>query len=46
MEALMIKLHQTGPGSGFNDDEGRRVHTKQWDPLLIELRKKLSGTGT
>ena len=41
MEALMIKLHQTGPGSGFNEDEGRRVRTKQWDPLLIQLRKKL-----
>ena len=52
MEALMIKLHQTGPGSGFNEDEGRRVRTKQWDPLLIQLRKKLNlnaqemGTGT
>ena len=42
MEALMIKLHQTGPGSGFNEDEGRRVRTKQWDPLLIHLRKKLN----
>ena len=41
MESLMIKLHRTGPGSGFNEDEGRRVRTKQWDPLLIQLRKKL-----
>ena len=41
MESLMIKLHQTGPGSGFNEDEGRRVRTKQWDPLLIHLRQKL-----
>ena len=41
MEALMIKLHQTGPGSGFNEDEGRRVRTRQWDPLLIQLRKQL-----
>ena len=40
MESLMIKLHQTGPGSGFNEDEGRRVRTKQWDPLLIRLRNK------
>ena len=40
MELLMIKLHQTGPGTGFNEDEGRRVRTKQWDPLLIQLRKK------
>ena len=29
MESLMIKLHRTGPGSGFNEDEGRRVRTKQ-----------------
>ena len=41
MEALMIKLHQTGPGSGLNEDEGRRVRTRQWDPLVIQLRKKL-----
>ena len=41
MESLMIKLHQTGPGQGFNEDEGRRVRTKQWDPLLIHLRNKL-----
>ena len=40
MESLMIKLHQTGPGTGFNEDEGRRVRTKQWDPLLIHLRNK------
>ena len=40
MESLMIKLHQTGPNHGFNEDEGRRVHTKQRDPLLIRLRKK------
>ena len=41
MESLMIKLHRTGPGNGFNDDEGRRVWTKQWDPLLIQLRKQM-----
>ena len=41
MESFMIKLHQTGPGKGFNEDEGRRVYTKQWDPLLIQLRKKM-----
>ena len=41
MESLMIKLHRTGPGNGFNEDEGRRVRTRQWDPLLIHLRKKL-----
>ena len=40
MESLMIKLHQTGPGKGFNEDEGRRIYTKQWDPLLAHLRKK------
>ena len=42
MEALMIKLHQTGPGSGFNEYKVSRVRTKQWDPLLIQLRKKLN----
>ena len=42
MESLMIKLHQTGPGNGFNEDEGRRVRTKQWDPLLIHLRQKMT----
>ena len=41
MESLMIKLHRTGPGRGFNEDEGRRVKTKQWDPRLIKLRKKM-----
>ena len=41
MESLMIKLHQTGPGNGFNEDEGRRVYTKQWDPLLIHLRQRM-----
>ena len=41
MESFMIKLHQTGPGKGINEDEGRRVYTKQWDPLLIQLRKKM-----
>ena len=46
MEALMIKLHQTGPGSGFNEDRGRRVRTKQWDLLLIKLREKLQINGT
>ena len=40
MESLNIKLHNTGPGKGFNEDEGHRVFTKQWDPLLAELRKK------
>ena len=40
MESLMIKLHKTGPPNGFNEDEGRRVRTKQWDPLLINLRKR------
>ena len=38
----MIKLHQTGPGSGFNEYKVSRVRTKQWDPLLIQLRKKLN----
>ena len=42
MEAFNIKLHNTGPGHGFNEDEGRRVYTKQWDPLLAELRKKMN----
>ena len=37
----MIKPHRTGPGNGFNEDEGRCVRTKQWDPLLIHLREKL-----
>ena len=41
MEAFHIKLHNTGPGHGFNEDEGRRVYTKQWDPVLAELRKKM-----
>ena len=41
MESLMIKLHQTGLGKGFNEDEGRRIYTKQWDPLLAHLRKKI-----
>ena len=41
MKSLMIKLHRTGPRRGFNEDEGRRVKTKQWDPLLIKLRKKM-----
>ena len=40
IELLMIKLHQTGPGTGFNEDEGRRIRTKQWDPLLIRLREE------
>ena len=40
MESLCIKLHKTGPGHGFNEDEGRRVYTKQWDPLLAQLRSK------
>ena len=40
MESFNIKLHRTGPGNGFNEDEGRRVYTKQWDPLLNQLRKK------
>ena len=46
MESLMIKLHQTGPNHGFNEDEGRRVHTKQWDPLLSRLRKNLKNNST
>ena len=37
MESFMIKL----PKTGFNADEGRRVSTKQWDPRLIQLRKKM-----
>ena len=41
MESLNIKLHKTGPGNGFNEDEGRRFFTKQWDPLLADLRKKM-----
>ena len=41
MESLNIKLHNTGPGKGFNEDEGRRFFTKQWDPLLADLRKKM-----
>ena len=40
MESLCIKLHRTGPGHGFNEDEGRRIYTKQWDPVLNELRKR------
>ena len=40
MESLCIKLHRTGPGHGFNEDEGRHIYTKQWDPVLNELRKK------
>ena len=42
MESFCIKLHQTGPGKGFNEDEGRRVFTKQWDPLLAQLRQKMN----
>ena len=41
MESLMIKLHRTGPSQGFNEDEGRRMRTKQWDPLLVHLRRKM-----
>ena len=41
MESLNIKLHKTGPGQGFNEDEGRRLYTKQWDPLIADLRKKM-----
>ena len=40
MESFCIKLHRTGPGNGFNEDEGRRVFTKQWDPIINQLRKK------
>ena len=40
-KVLNIKLHKTGPGNGFNEDEGRRFFTKQWDPLLPDLRKKM-----
>ena len=42
MESFCIKLHQTGLGKGFNEDEGRRVFTKQWDPLLAQLRQKMN----
>ena len=41
MESLCIKLHRTGPGYGFNEDEGRRFYTKQWDPILNKLRQKM-----
>ena len=41
MESFCIKLHQTGPGKGFNEDEDRRVFTKQWDPLLAQLCQKM-----
>ena len=41
MESFCIKLHKTGPGKGFNEDEGRRVYTKQWDPLLAQIRQKM-----
>ena len=39
MESLMIKLHKTGPGNRFNEDKGRSIYTKQWNPLLIQLRQ-------
>ena len=41
MESLMIKLHRTGPGHGFNKDKGQRFYTKQWDPILNKLREKM-----
>ena len=30
---LNIYLHNTGLWKGFNEDEGRRFFSKQWDPL-------------
>ena len=41
MKSLCIKLHKTGPGHRFNDDDGRRFYTKQWDRILNKLRDKM-----
>jgi hypothetical protein len=40
-KAMEIRLHKTGPGSGFNLDFRNRVKTRLWDPLFLKYRQKM-----
>ena len=36
-EALEIRRHNCGPGSGLNEDMGAYVKTAQWDPVFHKM---------
>ena len=36
-EALEIRRHKSGPGSGLNEDMGAFVKTDIWDPVLNKI---------
>ena len=36
-EALEIRRHNCGPGSGLNEDMGAYVKTSQWDPVFHKM---------
>ena len=36
-EALEIRRHNCGPGSGLNEDMGAYVKTSQWDPVFRKM---------
>ena len=43
-EALEIRRHNCGPGSGLNEDFGAYVKTTMWDPVFHQMNND-SGVG-
>jgi len=39
-EALEIRRHNSGPGSGLNEDFGAYVKTTMWDPVFHKMRNE------
>ena len=39
-EALEIRRHNSGPGSGLNEDFGAYVKTAMWDPVFHKMRNE------
>ena len=39
-EALEIRRHNSGPGSGLNEDLGAYVKTSMWDPVFHKMRNE------
>ena len=36
-EAMEIRRHKSGPGSGLNEDTGAYIKTEMWDPVLSSI---------
>ena len=44
-EALVIRRHNCGPGTGLNEDFGAYVKTSMWNPVFYHMHNDDGGGG-